>query len=355
MNTHPVIDQKIRLIHNVDEGAGFTALMVYALNGVRKAVENNELPVVNYDKKTTLHFYEPTIGENIWEYFFEPVASVSYEQLKKYLNENLIGEQDILQYSSKEIYHTHLKDKGRLATFWAMEEPGDKVEFMTEKRALGRTFVKKYIRVKPTILQKVEAFRQEKFKAKFIIGVHIRGTDFAYAKPTSIDQYFESIDAFIQDKKLKEYQVFLATDQEQYVVLFKEKYGDKVITYEALRSKNDVSPFQFKNASGYKKGEDVLIDILLLSSSQYLFKSAAAVGEMALWFNDELSCTDFALESQFENAKFYQLKSTYLKLNVDKKSRISLLMRDVFIKTVNFCYQNPPFIQILKAYNHFRK
>ena len=56
-------NQNIRLIHNVDVGAGFTALIVYGLNGVRKAVDNGELPVIYYDKKTTPHFYDGAIGE----------------------------------------------------------------------------------------------------------------------------------------------------------------------------------------------------------------------------------------------------------------------------------------------------
>ena len=351
-----VENQKIRLIHNADVGSGFTALMVYALNGVRKAVQNDELPVVNYDQSTTPDFYDVYQGENIWEYFFEPVAGVSYQQLQQSIEAGTVSESNILQYSAEEIYYTHLHEEGRIATFWSTEPPKDKARFMSEKRALGRSFVRKYIHVKPHITQKVNDYKQTYFKPDyFIIGVHIRGTDFSYAQPTNIETYFSSIDAYIQEQELKNYQIFLATDQEQFVDLFQKRYAGKMITYDALRSKNDISPFQFKNASGYRKGEDVLIDILLLSASNYLFKGAAAVGEMALWFNEELVCKDFGLQSDYEGGKrFYLLKSAYLKLNIDKKGTLGLRLRELYIILIKLFYRTSPFKQILRKYQYYR-
>lgn len=346
--------QKIHLIHNTDTGAGFTALIVYALNGVRKAVENNYLPVVNFDKKTTFCFYDPEYGENVWEYFFEPVAGISYQDLQDSIEQGEISQQDIFKNTAAEVLYLHHRDKERLATFWAWEEPKNRTEWMAEKRKLGRDFIKKQIQVKPRIKDKVNTFYQQNFTSPVIIGVHIRGTDFAYAEPTSIEKYFTQIDTYIANESLKEHQIFLATDQKQFVQLFKEKYGDKIIAYDAIRSESDVSPFQFTDASGYTKGEDVLIDILLLSKCNYLFKGVAAVGEMALWFNEQLACTDFALESKFSSVKDYMHKSAYLKLNIDGKSRFSLFIRKIYMMIVRFFYTTFPFKNILSVYLSYK-
>ena len=79
------------------------------------------------------------------------------------------------------------------------------------------------------------------------------------------------------------------------------------------------APFKNEEVSAFKKGEDVLLDILLLSKCQYLFKSVSAVGEYALWFNSDLECTDFALTSEFESDKALFWTGAYLKLDVDGK------------------------------------
>ena len=166
--------------------------------------------------------------------------------------------------------------------------------------------MKKYVVVKPHIQKIVDNFVNENFNNKNVIGCHVRGTDFAYATATSGEKYFEILDT------RKDIQIFLATDQTQYVDLFKARYGDeKVLTYDSLRSDNDVAAFELENGSPYKKGEDVLIDTLLLSRTNSIIKCAAAGGEFALWFNENLEILhDFALESQFQKGGHWNRENT---------------------------------------------
>ena len=72
--------------------------------------------------------------------------------------------------------------------------------------------------------------------------------------------------------------------------------------------------------SPYRRGEDVLVDLLLMSRCDFLFKGAAAVGEYALWFNPSLECHDFALESHFDPRRFHELVSAYRKLEIKQWS-----------------------------------
>jgi hypothetical protein len=72
-----------------------------------------------------------------------------------------------------------------------------------------------------------------------------------------------------------------------------------------------VAAFELENGSPYKKGEDVLIDTLLLSRTNSIIKCAAAGGEFALWFNENLEVLhDFALKSQFQKGGHWNRENT---------------------------------------------
>ena len=165
----------------------------------------------------------------------------------------------------------------------------------------------------------MDNFISENFNNKNIIDV-VRN-DFAYATATSGEKYFEILDT------RKDIQIFLATDQTQYVDLFKARYGDeKVLTYDSLRSDNDVAAFELENGSPYKKGEDVLIDTLLLSRTNSIIKCAAAGGEFALWFNENLEILhDFALESQFQKGGHWNRENTTFRT----REKIIMIIHDI--------------------------
>lgn len=308
---------KYHLIQHIDGNAGFCAMLTYALNGIRMAVRDGAIPLVYYGREATRFFYDPSHGQNVWEYYFEPVSSIGYEQLQTALDRNELSPDRVHSFTKRQICNWHHSDLDRIATFWAKDVPDDPSTWMETKRALGRKYVSEYIRVKPSITAKVDAFWHDWIQSQFTIGVHIRGTDFAYAEPTSPQAYFDAIDQFLANRGTDEpYRIFLATDQNQFVDLFRQHYGERLIAYDCLRSNRRRPPFKFSSESPYKRGEDVLIDVLLLSRCDFLFKGAAAVGEFALWFNPSLQCYDFALESSFDPRQFRQLVSAYHKLDI---------------------------------------
>lgn len=327
--SHPLIINdhhydRFYIIKNVDIHAGFCALVLYALNGIRKAQELNAIPVIHFEKNNTPDFYDPEHGENIWEYFFEPVSPHTYSQVQDYITQGVVTSNQVYLPSAEEVMNAHHKEKGRLATFWAQETPVDKVKWMQNKRALGRKYIKSNIHVRTEIIEKAQDFVNLHFQENYVIGVHIRGTDFAYAGPTGIDKYFKEIDSLILTQKLDNCQIFVATDQQQYIDAFKQKYRQHFLSSDAIRSTSHIAPFRLSNVSSYKKGEDVLIDMLLLSKCHHLLKGAAATGEMALWFNNNDNITDFSLQSEFYKKPYSQLQTAYAKLNIGKKAPIAL-------------------------------
>lgn len=311
---------KFYIISNIDIHAGFCALMLYVLNGIRKASDLNAIPVVDFNRHNTPEFYNKKHGESIWEYFFEPVSLYTAKGVQSFLEKGLIDTHAIYTPTATEVMRMHHDEDERLATFWAKKIPADKAQWLAQKRMLGREYVKNYIRVKQNILEKVNNFTATYFKAYYMVGVHIRGTDFAYASPTGIKTYFEEIDTILRQNSNKQCLIFLATDQKQYVEAFKSKYRDKVLCTNAVRSENHIAPFRLTFADAYQKGEDVLVDILILSKCNHVIKGAAAVGEMALWFNRNISISDFSIESEFYQKPYYELEAAFSKLNIGQKN-----------------------------------
>ena len=75
------------------------------------------------------------------------------------------------------------------------------------------------------------------------------------------------------------------------------KYGERLVVYDALRSERNA--FADKRvADNYKKGEDALVDSLLLSCANYLIKPASALSE----FSACKSCTPLAMRPPFSHA-----------------------------------------------------
>jgi hypothetical protein len=336
--------EKIQIVHNPDTYAGFCAMMTYALNGVRKAAEANYLPVVLIDKKNNRFFYEPERGENIWEYYFLPVAGVSYDEVASMKASGEIHDDQLFMEENMNIIKWHHDDPDRIATFWAKdidESPESKVRFMREKRALGRAFINKYVQVRPEILEKADEF--ESSQDTPLIGLHIRGTDLAYVTATPIERYFSEIDRLLGMSEYKDHKIFVATDQVQFIERFRERYGEQnIVTYDSFRGSGIIAPYRMKGASPYKKGEDVLIDLLILSKCAYILKAGSAVGEFAIWFADHDNFTDFALEAERPKPKYFQRLPAYLALNVDGLGKQRLRLRAFLVRLFKFVVQRIP-------------
>ncbi|MFT7530130.1 MAG: hypothetical protein ACI9FD_001134 [Gammaproteobacteria bacterium] len=151
--------------------------------------------------------------------------------------------------------------------------------------------------VKSHIQEKVDIFTKLHFIGNKVLGIHMRGTDkgAANAPPALMKVIkpracFSHIDDYTkQNGRCK---IFVATDQQQFLDQLKTRYGDRIVSYDAIRASDDRNPFDVDRNDGYQKGEEVLIDCLLLSRCDYLLKCTSAVGEFAMYFNPSLSCID---------------------------------------------------------------
>lgn len=275
------------------DGAGLGAIILHVISLLRYCERENLYPVVDFDADCVNAYFDPQYGNNTWHQYFEPVQPISSDELRSHIKE-LENQSLIHRLSSDEAKKICVEHDDSVYSFtfgrWRDQHIPDLDQWYAHERAKARETVSKYIKPNTSLSAKVDDFVAQHFSNDFTIGLHVRGTDLHYAPIVAPAEYFPHVDRWIEEQpKLK---IFLATDQLQYLEVFQKQYCDRVIFIDCFRSDNDVAPFNRTEISPFTKGEEVMMDMLLLSRCDFLIKSSSNVGEMALYFNENLSCLD---------------------------------------------------------------
>lgn len=207
-------------------------------------------------------YLDPELGPNWWEYFFEPINIENNVQAPHHtftLNDHLI-----------------FADQGF---------------HMPRERAFE--LIQRYIHLKPHIQNKVEQFVQERFQNSFVIGVHHRGTDKIVEMPlVSYDKTFSTLLEVINslnEMQKANLKVYVATDDAHFLTYILQACPYEVIYNDFRRSDNNL-PLHYGNNttkyhSNYQKGEEALLDCLLLSKCHFLIRPWSSLSIIADHFN----------------------------------------------------------------------
>lgn len=203
-------------------------------------------------------YLDPNYGPNYWEYFFEPINLGDTTAPHHILSGN---------------------DVSRLIN----------AGFQIPKER-GYELIQKYVYLKPHIQKKINKFVKKKFKGYFTIGIHHRGTD--KKTEASIVPYSTTlfhVNWWIKNlPKNTKTRIFVATDDQNFLDYIHKLYPDKVIFNHFIRSKGE-DPIHYNDnlfKNNYQKGEEALIDLLLLSKCDlFLFPAASAFSMTATKFN----------------------------------------------------------------------
>ena len=203
-------------------------------------------------------YYEPAFGPNWWEYHFEPIAIGSDE--------------GAISSTIGPLLYNRFADQG---------------EQISRKR--GFEIIDRWIRPKPHIHQKVDAYVIKNFGDCFVIGVHYRCTDkFEEAPRVPYEEICAAIQRVADSVADSRYKVFVATDEKAFLSYLLDFYPDRILFREMYRSA-DGRPIDVVNEEGnHKKGEDAVIDCLLLSRCQYLVRTASTLSLCSTLFNPDL-------------------------------------------------------------------
>lgn len=253
--------KKCFVINDIHPYQGFFSVFLTVINYL-DLYDTQDIDGLIVDFKNHGLFYEPAYGFNSWGYYFEPIELGTTEEAD-------------IDYSSP--YET-----GRVSY---LAEIGMSRERIAE-------LAKKYIRVKPEILREIDQFVAEKFDDKFVIGTHYRGTDKpGEAKGISYEEVTSAIYAYVNDNQIKDYLIFVATDEQAFLNYMQHTFEGKIIFQECLRSSDNMPIHYFNpnNVSPYKTGKEALVDCLLLSKCRHLIRTSSCLSLASTYFNPNLT------------------------------------------------------------------
>jgi hypothetical protein len=214
------------------------------------------VPVVKFDAGLYL---DPAAGPNWWEYYFEPVSD--------------------LPASETNVDHLQASMMVPLASApWKLGLPH------------ASELVARYILPRQEILDEVERFFEEHLSGYYVVGVHMRGTDkyeeTAIRLPDSV--VLQAVGELTRQLRVP-YKIFAASDETHYIELLRRAYGERVVSYDAVRSQSsDLALHRSGRFPRWQIGRDAVVECWLLSKADYLFGSHSNLSMMARCLHPEM-------------------------------------------------------------------
>jgi len=167
-----------------------------------------------------------------------------------------------------------------------------------KERCVVNAIIDKYIRVKPNIQEKIYDFYEKNFN-DYVIGLHLRGKGrervvsgllkkgAKFIDEVPYNLYFDKLNEILRDHK--DCKVFLCSDSQTVVDHCMNSYGNRIITYDAVRSiRGETHRNPKYRDQKYTLGEDVLVEAYLLSMTNYLIHGNSNVSNFVLCKNCNL-------------------------------------------------------------------
>ncbi len=226
--------------------------------GLLHIYDQGELAGAKVDFKDQGLYYDAAYGPNWWQYYFEPIELGS-----------AIGATYIVSTTD---HHCHLSCQGEFN--------------MTRERA--GYLLQKYVQPKPHIQQKIKEFKQKYFGSAYVIGIHYRGTDKSSEAPrVPYEQVKEEVSRYLKKFKNRKVKIFVATDEQAFLDYMKREFINVVYLEDSIRSDTGF-PVHLLFNQNYKKGEDAVLDCLLLSKCNMLIRTSSSLSLFSTYFNPNM-------------------------------------------------------------------
>ncbi len=257
----------IALDGHMEKGlGGYLRQTLYAL---AEADRLGFLPAVIYCPKGCLYAEKGQIHgtKNPFEYYFEPTCNIQLEDV----------------YQSRYVFLFNPAHELRIEYDLGNLNPHMAEGYIVNEAYLYRLALvfKKYIRLNDTVREKISedmrALCPVDWHSKKILGVHVRGTDYAlnwknHPNMVSADEFIAAIDEALEQHEVD--YIFLATDDKRRLEKIKKRYGDKLLYYKDVqRGGKELNIAVEKNnrpLHRYLSGFEILRDMYTLASCNSL-------------------------------------------------------------------------------------
>lgn len=268
---------------NLDKNILFieiNAMMGYAYRYMLYALFEAErlgfTPVIRFNEKCAYLEDHPINGtRNPFEYYFQQPADVSLAST----------------YESKRVFSFDISHLARIERDLGNLNPETPVgyvvteDYLNVLAQIARKHLKLNAVTEKKIMEGIGEIFPKNFHEKRILGVHVRGTDFAlnwknHPNMVMPEEFFSVTDKLLQGESAFDY-IFLATDDSTRLDAFKERYGAKLLYYadvhrEAGKKNIALCSLERENTH-YLDGLEVLRDMYTLAECNGLIAGLSQI------------------------------------------------------------------------------
>ncbi len=263
-------------------GSGFWADIDHVLGQLLLAEITGRTPIVLWGKNS---LYHDGTCDNAFELYFEPVSDCTPEQLSTEGLSYFPPKWNQHNYNVPEINKSD-GDYSRMASLYFLNRNenviigdfhtyiSDLLPWIEPRNPLSKKspqqvyhyLIKKYIHLKPDIIEEITRYWSEQIKGKQVLAVHIRGSD-KIIESTELNeinlQYHGEIEKHLS--RMSNAFIFLLTDSSLILDEYKKKYGDKLFYRDCARTESTVGIHYQEHSDKRHIGIEIIIDTYIAS------------------------------------------------------------------------------------------
>jgi hypothetical protein len=156
---------------------------------------------------------------------------------------------------------------------------------------IGPKLVRKYIGIRPEVMDKVNSFFERHLINKCVLGIHYRGTDKRAEAPLlAYADFGELIDSFLARNSGFDC-LFVSSDEQRFVDYIEGKFKQTLPVFyhdDHERAQTETAIRRSRSGDRYRKAEEAIVNSLLLSKCRALIKTASFLSGWSKLFNPDL-------------------------------------------------------------------
>ena len=289
-----------------ERDVGLFSLIQQVISNIPWALRENRIPIAYFQERTC--YWTPKgyrDAHTVWEYYFEPIipshpASSIPEHIRRMVSLNFPEHLETGYFADERTFvtcnlgdHADLRGKALLIPY-LLDDPDDAV------RREASEIMRAFVRPRAYISEEADRFFRERLDGRYVIGVHVRGTDAVSSGETrphrqgslQLAKYVRQIKDLL--KAQPEARIFVASDAQSSVDCLKKAFGSRMVAYDSIRHLRGeaagagptgwVMPSYIARDrdQAARSGEEAVVEYLLLSRCNCLVHNGSNLARTVL-------------------------------------------------------------------------
>lgn len=174
--------------------------------------------------------------------------------------------------------------------------PSDHELYGLDLSQIYRHLVEKYLKLKLDLKAEIDEFKKQHLHEQPALAVHVRGSDKILEIP-DLDAFNNKYSGHIAKRIAENPQlrIFLLTDSDAVYEQYLQKYGHRIISTDAIRTRSTVGLHHQRHQDPNRLGRDVITDTYLAAKCNYFLGNGASNVSTAVWYLKDWHSDDFSL------------------------------------------------------------